>query len=452
MDLADQAGEPPQEPTPQSNCNPADHEAQPYRPSTFWGLLKAADQRSFTALAQQRTFCANEVVFRAGEHADHVILIRSGWTKVCVDQFDGERIVALRGPGELIGERAALRVSERSATVIALDDVQALTMDTEKFAVFLGAHPHLNHVIAGQVHERLEQQLAFLILNLLRRQGQAAGPTVAAALPITARDLAHWVHEPQPSVERVLAGWRKLGVVRVTQGRLIVSDVWELRRICGKMARTSQADEWPPIWTGQNCSTLLTDIAEFSAHFRTDNDRKFVRQAMYELLEDACDGSSVPWPACHHEDRGDGALLVVPPTTPTGLLIDPLLLHLAAGLRRYNRQAGDPIRMQLRVALTVGPVVSDANGVTGVAINRAARLLNSEALKRRLSDTGADLGFIAPEFVYENVIQHTTDRLESTDFEQVRVRNKETEVTAWIYLAGPRRHGQDGHSNEIDAE
>ena len=42
----------------------------------------------------------------------------------------------------------------------------------------------------------------------------------------------------------------------------------------------------------------------------------YVHKSLYEMLETAFDRSDVPWSCCVHEDRGDGALVLVPPTIP----------------------------------------------------------------------------------------------------------------------------------------
>ncbi|MGI5320998.1 hypothetical protein [Actinomadura nitritigenes] len=60
---------------------------------------------------------------------------------------------------------------------------------------------------------------------------------------------------------------------------------------------------------------MFVDIASFSAPYRTDMDRLEVRRIMYELLWEAFANSDVPWDECHREDRGDGALIIVPPET-----------------------------------------------------------------------------------------------------------------------------------------
>ena len=64
------------------------------------------------------------------------------------------------------------------------------------------------------------------------------------------------------------------------------------------------------------------------------------------------------------------------------------------------------LRIQLRVALTVGPVVPDEDGISGEAIIEAARLLEAPESKRRLVDEQADLGVIVSAFLYDTVIKH----------------------------------------------
>jgi CRP-like cAMP-binding protein len=74
-----------------------------------------------------------------GEQANNVMVIRSGWTRITAWDNGGERLVAERGPGQLVSERAALRQNVRSATVTALNEVTVLVMKTEDFASFVSA-------------------------------------------------------------------------------------------------------------------------------------------------------------------------------------------------------------------------------------------------------------------------------------------------------------------------
>ena len=62
------------------------------------------------------------------------------------------------------------------------------------------------------------------------------------------------------------------------------------------------------------------------------------------------------------------------------------MAELAARLRQYNRRASEVVRIQLRVALHVGPVGRDSEGLTGQAVIAAARIVDAPAIKARLAD------------------------------------------------------------------
>jgi CRP-like cAMP-binding protein len=124
-------------------------------PSDFLSLLDEVQLRAFTAVAREHTFAPGTVLMREGERADFVLAIRNGQTRVTVREGPGERLIALCGPGQLIGERGALRVNVRSATVTTVGPVRGLLVPTGDFAHFVSAHPDVLDIIEGQIYERL---------------------------------------------------------------------------------------------------------------------------------------------------------------------------------------------------------------------------------------------------------------------------------------------------------
>jgi hypothetical protein len=157
---------------------------------------------------------------------------------------------------------------------------------------------------------------------------------------------------------------------------------------------------------------------------------------MYTALRESFEESRVPWGACHSEDRGDGALIVVPPGMPTAAVIDPMIAALGMRLRRHNHRSSEAVRIQLRVALDVGPVLPDPPGVSGWALINAARLLEAAPFKEKLATTGADLGVIASRFVYDSVIAHSPGYVNADEYEPIGCRVKETDIEGWIHLRG----------------
>jgi hypothetical protein len=199
-----------------------------------------------------------------------------------------------------------------------------------------------------------------------------------------------------------------------------------------------------PAWSSLNCSVLYTDVAGFSAPIRTEADRQVVRDRLYDLLQGAFEESGVSWAACYHEDRGDGALVIVPPGVPTRTVADPLLALLAAELRRHNRRAAAPVRIQLRAALHVGPVSRDAEGLNGDAIIHTARMLDAPPLREALRAADADLAFMASAHVYETALRSDAGLLDPATFTQVSFRVKESQITAWMHVAGSRTGSRTG--------
>jgi Cyclic nucleotide-binding domain len=143
---------------------PASAASQPPAPrapgsagGSFWGTLTLAEQEALRSVADRREFRAGDRLMREGEQADHVMVIIEGRTRVCVYENGRERVLAERGPGELIGERSGLQVRARSASVIAQEAVRVLMVGTEDFTAFVNAHPRVFDIVERQLYHRLTQ-------------------------------------------------------------------------------------------------------------------------------------------------------------------------------------------------------------------------------------------------------------------------------------------------------
>ncbi|MFJ7211490.1 hypothetical protein [Amycolatopsis sp. NPDC098790] len=135
-------------------------------------------------------------------------------------------------------------------------------------------------------------------------------------------------------------------------------------------------------------------------------------------------------PAVHH--RGDGVLMVIPPTVSKADLLDLLLPRLARTIHAANADpAGDRIR--LRVAVHAGELIQDATGWFGTDLNLACRLVDAEAAYARLrASTEPDVVLIVSDVIYQGVIRHGYYGLDPADYQRVRVCAKEVDAIAWL--------------------
>jgi class 3 adenylate cyclase len=186
----------------------------------------------------------------------------------------------------------------------------------------------------------------------------------------------------------------------------------------------------------QHCLLFAVDVAGFTDVKRDDEVQLAVRAALYGLLIESFDDAHLPWDQCLHEDRGDGILVIIPAKMPSAAIVDPLLGHIRAGLRRHNRLASDAAVISLRVAVHIGEVHSDAHGLAGVAVNHLFRLLDAPVLKHTLAAAQTDVALIVSDYFYDSVLRHGPGMIDPAAYRPVTVEVKRTQARGWIHLPG----------------
>jgi class 3 adenylate cyclase len=188
--------------------------------------------------------------------------------------------------------------------------------------------------------------------------------------------------------------------------------------------------------SGQVCAMFACDIADFTGPGRNDEIQLYLRRALYDMLRDAFTGSGLPWEQCEYHDRGDGALVIIPPGAPAQATIDPLPERLAGLIRRYNRIVREPARMQLRIAVNIGPVWRDDHGIAGEDVNLLCRMLNVQKLRQALAGSATELALIVSANVYQSLVRRHPSLVDPARFQPVTTKVKQTRIRAWIYVPG----------------
>lgn len=218
-----------------------------------------------------------------------------------------------------------------------------------------------------------------------------------------------------------MPNWKVADVTNVPNLRIIRA----AERAPQKSGRPARPRRWP---SGLHAALAAVDICSFGGG--DDHVQLHQRGVMYAQLAEVFEMTRIPWTECYREDRGDGALVIVPSDVPVHYLLDPLAHHLTAALRRYNRLASADAQLRLRVAVHAGYVHRDDHGVAGKALVHLFRLLDSAAFKHALADSGADLGLIASDRLYGDA----DGLVEDAAYRQLRVTCKETSAKAWVWI------------------
>jgi CRP-like cAMP-binding protein len=221
---------------------------------TFTQALGTADRRAFATVGTTRQYGAGEALLLQGQRLDRVLVVLHGRVKVVSTAVDGtEVMLGLRGPGELLGEVAAVEEAEVGASALALEPVSVQQIPTAEFRRFLdrspGAALALVRVLTGRLREADRQRLRYAattalerlaaaLLTLAGRYGEpAANPpgAVRIGLRLTRAELATMVAASPESVDRALRTLRAGGLLERDRGhRLVVLDTAALRRIAGE--------------------------------------------------------------------------------------------------------------------------------------------------------------------------------------------------------------------------
>lgn len=207
--------------------------------------LTEAERRVLLGAARRRSFARGETLVHEGDPADSVHFIAQGRLAVKASLPSGDSAtLSILAPGEYFGELALLRDdSRRSATVVALEPAETLSLAASAFHRLCSAHPQVERALTVLLADRVDQLsgrlLEAMYVGLDRRvfrrlvelaSTYGAGGPGPVTIPLTQADLANLVGGTRPTVNQVLQQLADTGVVGLRRGRIDVLDVRALTR------------------------------------------------------------------------------------------------------------------------------------------------------------------------------------------------------------------------------
>lgn len=208
--------------------------------------LVASDREPLLGAGRRRTWAQGDVVVREGDRADSAIVLLVGLAKIHKSTSGGADVVlGLSGPGDLLGEMSAVRDAVRSATVTALEPIEARVLTVQEFRRFLSDRPTAALALIDLTLSRLyvadARRLEFAsseslgrvtsrIVELAERFGRPRDPAqIEVAMPFNQEELASWSASSRESTARALRTLRELGLIETHRLALTVLDLDALR-------------------------------------------------------------------------------------------------------------------------------------------------------------------------------------------------------------------------------
>lgn len=207
--------------------------------------LSPAEIAAFERCGRRRRWQRGTTLFNEGDTSDWVVALRAGRVKVSFFTDQGTEVVlAIRGPGALLGELSAIDSKPRSATVSALEPVEATVVAVAEFTSFLQQHPgaalSLLHLLTDRLRDADRKRIEFgssdtlgrvaqRLVELAERFGDASREVVRITLPLSQQELAGWTGSSREAVAKALRVLRDRGWIDTQRRQITVRDLDALR-------------------------------------------------------------------------------------------------------------------------------------------------------------------------------------------------------------------------------
>ncbi|WP_088819166.1 Crp/Fnr family transcriptional regulator [Kytococcus aerolatus] len=212
-------------------------------------LFAGLDESSAAALMARTERIAlkrGEEIFTEGDPGDKLYVIASGKLKLSRTSHDGrENLLAVLGPGEIIGEISFFDPGPRTASAITVSDSELLSLAHEHLQGFLEANPNASVALLGALAHRLRRtndnvadlvftdvpgRVAKALLDLAQRFGVDDGTGLLVRHELTQEELAQLVGASRETVNKALADFVARGWIRLEARAVRLLEVERLRK------------------------------------------------------------------------------------------------------------------------------------------------------------------------------------------------------------------------------
>ncbi len=199
-------------------------------PNDLFSSLPGEMARGLFARAQPVKLAANQILFSAGDEGDGCYRIDAGLLKVSMISPEGdERILAILGPGAVVGELSMIDGEPRSTAVSAVRDATLSFISRGAFRGFAQDHPDFyqhvmiplarrlrdtNEVVAASSFLSVKGRAARSLLDLAEAFGEdIGGGRTLIRQKITQGDVAAMAGIARENASRVLNEWMRAKIL-----------------------------------------------------------------------------------------------------------------------------------------------------------------------------------------------------------------------------------------------
>jgi CRP-like cAMP-binding protein len=205
--------------------------------------LSEQDIVSLARLTIRRRYPKDAVIFFENEEGDFFFIIVEGRIKVTILGDDGrEVILSMLGLGDFFGEMALLDNEPRSATAIAVEESELLSLHRTDFQsvltdnrsimgalmkILTGRLRRANHQISTLALLDVYGRVARVIVDMAREEGRRLKDGKIAFRRATHQEIANRIGTTRETVTRMLKDLERQGLIQVHGKEMVVQGDFE---------------------------------------------------------------------------------------------------------------------------------------------------------------------------------------------------------------------------------
>jgi CRP-like cAMP-binding protein len=218
-------------------------EREVLRTVPIFSELSEEDIASLAHLALRKRYPKDTVVFFENEEGDFFFTILEGRIKVTILGDDGrEVILSVLGPGDFFGEMALLDNEPRSATAIAVEESELLSLHRSDFQSVLNDNRSITSALIRVLSSRLRRanhqistlalldvygRVARVIVDMAREEGKRLRDGRIAFRRATHQEIANRIGTTRETVTRMLKDLERQGLIHVEGKEIVVQPDFE---------------------------------------------------------------------------------------------------------------------------------------------------------------------------------------------------------------------------------
>ncbi|MDO4606263.1 MAG: Crp/Fnr family transcriptional regulator [Bowdeniella nasicola] len=213
----------------------------------LFSALNPEDQEELRSMMVDVQLRRGEKLFTEGQEGDRLYLIVEGKVKLGHTSGDGrDNLIAVLGPGEMIGELTLFDPGPRSTTATAVASTRLMELDHSAMMSFIDTRPELakhmlkalaqrlrrtNNALADLVFSDVPGRVAKALLDLADRFGHpGVDGTIHVPHDLTQEELAQLVGASRETVNKSLAEFGSRGWLALENRGVHLLDLERLRR------------------------------------------------------------------------------------------------------------------------------------------------------------------------------------------------------------------------------